>query len=96
MHTAQNEPPAPHCDAFCAAGAMQLPFTQQPVAQFVALQPAHCWFMQPPGQFWQSAPLFPHSVAEVPVRHTSCASQQPVGHEVESQVHVPLTHRCPC
>lgn len=93
LHVAQNAPPAPHWAALCEPGATHAPLAQQPEGQLDGSHPVHCWFAQPLGQLWQAAPPVPHSVPEVPARHTPCASQQPEGHEVASQVHAPLTHR---
>ena len=76
---------------------MQLPepWSQQPVAQFVGLQPdmlpVQIWFVQVPfdtPQFAQKSPLLPHSMSAVP------ASQRPVARSTQPAhaAHAPITH----
>lgn len=45
-------------------------------------------------QISHAPPLVPHALVLVPVRHW-LPSQQPVGHELASQMHAPASHRCP-
>ena len=71
---------------------------QQPVAQLVDVHP-----LQVPedvqvcglGHDSHVPPPLPQALVVSPFWHTPLASQQPVGHEVASQTHLPLEHTCP-
>jgi hypothetical protein len=92
-HPTQTAPPLPQ---LVSDGAMQVAPAQQPLGQLVALQPLQCPAVQvwPAGHMVQALPPPPHELALSPARHAP-AEQQPVGHDVLSQMQVLATQRCP-
>lgn len=89
MHAA---PPRPHV---AVDGAAQVEPEQQPPGQFVVLQLLQTPPEQMrPAQSWQAAPPLPHALLAVPATQV-VPEQQPLGHDVRSQTHAPLTQRWP-
>ncbi len=76
-------------------GELQVLPAQQPVVQVVA-QPAHAPLMQlsPLLHGVQALPPMPHWLVDGATQLPP-ESQQPLGHEVASQTHLPLEQRCP-
>ncbi len=98
-HEMHSEPatPWPHCWPLCALACTHIPEprSQQPFAQFVALQPdmlpTQIWFVQVPfdtEQFAQKSPLFPQRLAVVPISQRPVARSTQPGHAVQA----PATH----
>jgi hypothetical protein len=91
VHTAAI---VPHAEV--VGGLVQVPLVQQPVAQFVAVQPVQRWLVQfwPLGHIWHSTPPVPHRAAVVPLTQVPVAEvQQPFGQLVASHVQTPATQR---
>ena len=85
-------PPGPQV---AVDGVAQVEPEQQPPGQFVVLQSLQTPPAQiRPAQSWQAAPPAPHALLAVPVRQV-VPEQQPLGHDVRSQTHAPLTQRWP-
>jgi hypothetical protein len=78
-------------------GCLQEPPVQQPSAQFDVSQPVHILLlhMLVAMHCWHKMPPEPHAVLAVPVWHLPFMSQQPSGHERESQMHAPMLQRVP-
>jgi hypothetical protein len=97
-HEVQSEPgtPWPHCWPLCIAACthMPVPWSQQPFAQFVALQPdmlpTQIWLVQVPfetEQFAQKSPLLPQRLEVVPISQRPVARSTQPAHAVQE----PLT-----
>jgi hypothetical protein len=87
-HAAHAAPPTPH--AANADGVLHVEPEQQPDGQLVEVHPLHVPEVQVPGLHdWQVPPPLPHVVVVFPIWQLWLASQQPVGHEVALQTHVP-------
>jgi len=85
--------PAPLTPHVANADGLHVEPEQHPLAQFVALHPLHvpedvqvCGL----GHAWHAPPPLPHALVVLPIWQVLLASQQPVGHESESQMHLPL------
>jgi len=94
LQAAQLAPARPH--AAIAVPAWHTPLRQHPVAQLVALQPAHAWPAHacPAGHVWHAEPPVPHAPAAVPVWQASFA-QQPVGQLCALHTQRPPEHAWP-
>lgn len=93
-HVWQTEPLAPHAIGDCGK---HIEPVQQPFMHVVASHPLHApaVHVSPVGQGEHARPALPHAVGSVPGRHT-VPSQQPLAHDVASQMHVPAAEqRCP-
>lgn len=88
----QAPPSAPQ---LVSEGVVQIPFRQQPFAQFEELQPEQAWLVQVwvPGHCWHWPPT-PQFAAVSPARQL-LPLQQPVGQDVASQTHPPGRQRRP-
>jgi hypothetical protein len=93
VHWAHATPPRPQ---LLNAGASQLAPEQQPVAQFVDVQPVQTPATQfcSAGHVEQPEPPAPHMAVVLPGSHW-LPLQQPVGHDVWLHTHAPPTHTCP-
>ena len=88
----QAAPPSPQV---VLDGAAQVDPEQQPPGQFVVLQSLQTPPPQMrPAQSWQRAPPLPQLLLLVPARQVA-PEQHPLGQEVRSQTHAPLTQRWP-
>jgi hypothetical protein len=75
--------------------AAQVEPEQHPEGQLVVLQSLHTPPAQiRPAQFWQALPALPQLVLLVPGKQV-VPEQQPLGHDVRSQVQTPVTQRWP-
>jgi len=84
-------PPFPQA---AVVGDVQVAPEQQPLGQDAELHPEHAPPEQvwPAGQAWQAVPPAPHADGWPPDWQVSPA-QQPLGHELLSQMHMPLEQR---
>jgi hypothetical protein len=91
-HATHAAPPVPQVTADDVA---HVDPEQQPLGQLVVLQSLQTPPAQiRPAQSWQAAPPAPHALLAVPVRQV-VPEQQPLGHDVRSHTHAPLTQRWP-
>jgi hypothetical protein len=91
---AMHAPPAvPHAPS---EGVLHVSPEQQPIVH-VEVHPLHAPLshVSTPEQLWQADPPLPQAPGLLPSWQTLLVSQQPVGHEVPSQTHVPPRQRWP-
>ncbi len=93
LQAAHTAPPAPH--AAVVSPVWHAPFWQQPVAQFVALQPPHVpMHACGEGHIWHIVPPLPHADVLVPASHV-LPWQQPLAQLAVSHTHWPPEHTWP-
>jgi hypothetical protein len=93
-HAMQPEPGMPQ--AVTLGVGLHVGPEQHP-PQLVVLQPEHAPPEQlwPPGHVWHVTPPAPQAFGSFPAWHVLLLSQQPDGHEVESQTQTPAKQRWP-